>query len=448
MGNGKWKMDSVDPTPHLERFESYDQACREFQWLIPGQLNIATAICRRHQDAVTRIALSEVKAGGVNTYTFGGLDFLSDKFANALRESGIDQGDSVVVVVPQSAALAVAHLGALKIGAVVVPLSERSSKAFLNNALADSGAKALVIDESIYDAFESRARDAVNPATRFVVRDLRPPATNAGSKDFWSEVDCASSGFDAAKTDSSSAAFIFYIESDGEIIGIVHSHRSIAAQLAAFEMFNDVHGESEAVFWTAADWSTPAASLGMLYPAWWYGCSVVASTFDDPARVMRSIEECEVSNIFVPASVPNALADLTNSKIRTVVAENIRGTEHSEISDPAIALNEVAGSVETGWIFGTCARWFATPNGSAGRAAPGRSIGIIDHSGNVLPPRHAGHIAVHKSDPALFTEYRGDPKRKAGSFLGDWFLTGDLGFKDEHANLYVTPRVETSDAEK
>src|SRR6185295_5305212 len=116
-----------------------------------------------------------------------------------------------------------------------------------------------------------------------------------------------------------------------------------------------------------------------------------------------------------------------------------RGTEHSEISDATIALNEVSGSAETGWIFGRCARWFATPNGSAGRAVPGRLIGIIDHSGNVLPPRHAGHIAVHKSDPALFTEYRGDARRTAGSFIGDWFLTGDWGFSDEERNLFVTP---------
>ncbi|HXF38267.1 MAG TPA: AMP-dependent synthetase, partial [Blastocatellia bacterium] len=98
-----------------------------------------------------------------------------------------------------------------------------------------------------------------------------------------------------------------------------------------------------------------------------------------------------------------------------------------------------AGSAETGWIFGTCARWFATPNGSAGRAVPGRSIGIIDHSGNVLPPRHTGRLAVHKSDPALFTEYRGDARRTAGSFIGDWFLTGDWGFSDEERNLFVTP---------
>src|SRR5438093_1827810 len=142
MENGKWKMVFADPTPHLESFASYEQASREFRWLIPQRLNIATAICRRHPDAVTRIALSDIKEGGINTYTFGGLDYLSDKFATALSESGISQGDSVAVVLPPSAALAIAHLGALKTGAVVVPLSMSSGSAPLEYGLADSGARA------------------------------------------------------------------------------------------------------------------------------------------------------------------------------------------------------------------------------------------------------------------------------------------------------------------
>ena len=156
----------------------------------------------------------------------------------------------------------------------------------------------------------------------------------------------------------------------------------------------------------------------------------------------------------MPASRPNALADsepqaseVTNLKVRTVVAETIRGPEYLVISDPAIALNKVSGSAETGWIFGRCARWFATAPGSIGRPVPGRSIEIIDDNGNVLPARHAGRIAVHKSDPALFTEYRGDAARTAASFIGDWFLTDDAGFRDEEGNLYVTPRFATKDPE-
>src|SRR5215813_5077087 len=112
-----------DPTPHLERFNTYNQAIREFRWRIPQRINLASAICRRHADSVTRIALSEIRIGGLNTYTFGGLDYLSDKFAMSLSECNINPGDHVVVALRPSAALAVAQLGALKAGGVVVPLS-------------------------------------------------------------------------------------------------------------------------------------------------------------------------------------------------------------------------------------------------------------------------------------------------------------------------------------
>ncbi|HEX8089820.1 MAG TPA: AMP-dependent synthetase, partial [Blastocatellia bacterium] len=85
----------IDPTPHLERFESYDQACREFRWRIPERFNIAVAISNRHKDAITRVAVSDVMPGGINTYTFGGIDFLSDKFAFSLARSGVREGDAV-----------------------------------------------------------------------------------------------------------------------------------------------------------------------------------------------------------------------------------------------------------------------------------------------------------------------------------------------------------------
>ncbi|HTG17733.1 MAG TPA: hypothetical protein VK747_20975, partial [Blastocatellia bacterium] len=62
-----------DPTPHLERFGSYERACREFRWRIPDSFNIANSILSRHTDAVTRAALIEARPGGLNTYTYGGL---------------------------------------------------------------------------------------------------------------------------------------------------------------------------------------------------------------------------------------------------------------------------------------------------------------------------------------------------------------------------------------
>src|SRR5439155_10725727 len=147
----------------------------------------------------------------------------------------------------------------------------------------------------------------------------------------------------------------------------------------------------DSVFWTAGDWSSPSVLLGLLYPAWWYGCSVVAGTPEDGAGVQ---------------SVP---------------------------------LTESYDKPETGWISGRCERWFATTAGSVGRPVPGRSVEIIDKNGNVLPALQAGHVAVHKSDSGLFSGYHGAATRTAAAFIGDWFLTGDVGYKNEDGDLYIQP---------
>src|SRR5262245_1865134 len=229
-------MDLTDPTPHLNRFDSYEQACREFRWQIPQRFNIAAYICRRHSDAVTRVALTELKPGGSNTYTFGGLDFLSDKFATVLSESGVARGDSVAVMLPQSAALAIAHLGILKSGGVVVPLAIDLDPALLEQAVLDSNSRAVVLHESIRDIADC-LRKALNPASFFVVSDLGAVSSD---RDLWADVDQASSDFAYVQTDATSPAFIFYNWLNGNHTGVVHSHASIPGQLPAFEMCNDL----------------------------------------------------------------------------------------------------------------------------------------------------------------------------------------------------------------
>ncbi|MEW6212686.1 MAG: hypothetical protein AB1631_30455, partial [Acidobacteriota bacterium] len=77
--------------PRLSRFKSYQTATRYFRWPSLDRFNLAAAVLRRNDQS--RTALIEVRKSGENTYTFGAMDFFSDKFANALHRAGLKRGD-------------------------------------------------------------------------------------------------------------------------------------------------------------------------------------------------------------------------------------------------------------------------------------------------------------------------------------------------------------------
>ena len=61
-----------------------------------------------------------------------------------MRERGVGRGDRVAVLLPQGAAVPVAHVAIYKLGAVALPLAALFGVDALSYRLRDAGAKALV----------------------------------------------------------------------------------------------------------------------------------------------------------------------------------------------------------------------------------------------------------------------------------------------------------------
>lgn len=232
--------------------------------IVPERFNLANAICKRHEDAIARRALIDIKPAASNTYTYGGLDFLSDKFATALAKCGVTETDAVAVILPQSAALITAHLGALKLGASVVPLRVGLDRLAIEFALSDSQAKAVVADFSV----RSGIGELTGNTHLFIAGDNREAnEIKEGAKSFWRVINASSSDFTAVETLSTSPAFIFYTaESDS----VVHNHASL------LEKFDNFDIKDEPVLWPTADYCSVEVLLGMIYPALWHGHAVAA----------------------------------------------------------------------------------------------------------------------------------------------------------------------------
>ena len=141
----------------------YDSLVAAFRWRIPERYNIGVDVCDRWAAAEPgRAAILEIGPDGrVATLTYGALRERSNRLANALRARGIGRGDRVAILLPQGAAVPIAHIAVYKLGAVALPLAALFGIDALAYRLADAGAKALVTNAAGLGKLQ---RDPARPA--------------------------------------------------------------------------------------------------------------------------------------------------------------------------------------------------------------------------------------------------------------------------------------------
>src|SRR5204863_7565700 len=106
----------------LVRGRTYEDVCEAFRWQVPERFNIAAAACDRHVGSRREALVDEDADGRIERYSFEALKDQSSRLANALAAKGVDRGDRVAILLPQSVETAVAHLAAYRLGAIALPL--------------------------------------------------------------------------------------------------------------------------------------------------------------------------------------------------------------------------------------------------------------------------------------------------------------------------------------
>jgi len=109
--------------------------------------------CLKHKD---RVAFHNMGAD----LTYEELDFLTRNFAATLQDMGLQQGDRIALMMPNTLQYPVALFGALRAGLVIVNTNPMYTARELRHQLVDSGAKAIVIVENFASVLEG-IRDEV-----------------------------------------------------------------------------------------------------------------------------------------------------------------------------------------------------------------------------------------------------------------------------------------------
>ena len=443
----------------LRRQSTFDEVRRSFAWDIPERYNIGFDVCdrwaRTHPD---RLAILDIRGtGAVRETSFAGLRAGSNRLAGALVAAGVRGGangrigDRVGVLLPQCLETALAHIAALKMGCVSIPLFTLFGKEALLHRLRDSGARAVITNG------EGAARLA---AIRDRLPDLSLVLSTDGAAEGADDFHAACAGqtdeFDVAPTRADDPALLIYTSgTTGAPKGALHAHRVLLGHLPGVEISHDFLPEPGDRIWTPADWAWIGGLLDVLMPALHHGIPVVAHRFAkfDPEAAFALMREHGVRNAFLP---PTAL------KMMKMVAEaegqGVRlrsAASGGETLGPALldwgkralgtTINEFYGQTECNMIVSSCAALEPPRPGWMGRAVPGHVVEVIDPaSGAIVPPGVEGTIAVLAPDPVMFLGYWNDPDATAAKFVdgpdGRWLLTGDRGIADGEGRLRFVGR--------
>ena len=116
----------------------------DFEWQVPEHFNFGATIDHYAQDP-NRVALVwEDQEGRRARFSFADLSAQSNRIANVLTGLGIRRGDPILLVLPRISLWQAAYIGALKIGALVIPCTAMLREKDLIYRANHSGARAVI----------------------------------------------------------------------------------------------------------------------------------------------------------------------------------------------------------------------------------------------------------------------------------------------------------------
>jgi len=394
-------------------------------------LNAGVEILRRGR--APAIARRTALVCGTERTSYGELDRLVNRSANAFAAAGIRRGDRVALLFDDSPLYVAALLGLMLRGAVAIPLNPRLKRADYAFMLADARTALFVLGDNYRDVVGDLGGAAVLPAT-------------GGSDSFAARVARAGDAAEPAPTAAGDEAFwLFSSGTTGRPKGIVHSHANAAhASKILREVLRLDH--TAVVLASSKLFFALALDNALFGPLSIGATAVIQPGFPDPATVARQVAKLRPAVLFTVPSFYRRLLGLDAAALRPLAALPYPMAGGERIPDELARRWRAAVGTELLAIYGaseTFCNVFATfPGdvraGSVGRALEGVECRLLDRDtgapavdGGVLWVRH----------PSLALRYS-SAEATEKAFRDGWFCTNDLFTVDADGRWYYEGRAD------
>jgi benzoate-CoA ligase family protein len=362
--------------------------------------------------------------GGV---TYGELAELTAAVASYLVHLGVEREQRVLMILDDSPAFPATFLGAMRIGAVPVPVNPMDRVDNYAYYLDDSYAKVLVVEASLLPALEAELESRLGLHVLVVDGDPGPHASfDAVARDRAGELG------PPADTHREDMAFWLYSSgSTGRPKGVVHAHRDIGVTVDQYARNILRIDERDVCYSTTKLFHAYGLGNSLSFPLSVGATTGLVKGRSTPERIFEGVGRYRPTLFFsVPAlyaamvKAPGA-ADVDFSSVRSCVsaAEALPAAVLERWQAlTGVPILDGIGSTEMLHIYCSNTLEDLAP-GTSGRPVPGYAMRLVDENGLDVAAGHPGDLMVRGDSCAAFYWHQRD--KTSYCMRGQWFHTGD-----------------------
>jgi acetyl-CoA synthetase len=478
-----WESEGHDRVTWFEPFsELYDWEPPYAKWYLGGKLNVCFNCVDRHVAAGTGDKVAYFWEGEPEderrTITFADLQREVVRFANALKNLGVEKGTPVGIYMGMVPELPIAMLACARLGAPHTVVFGGFSSESLSDRMNDMECALLITQDEGWRAgkkvpLKQNADDAVAqaPTVKKVVvlqRTGDEVPFDASRDAWWHELveghDDDPTSLPPEPMDAEDLLYLLYTSgTTAKPKGIVHTTAGYLVGVATTHHYIfDVKPDS--VYWCAADVGWVTGHSYIVYGPLTNGTTGViyegVPNYPNPERWWQIIERYRVDILYTaPTAIRSHMKwgpehaqkhDLSSLRLLGSVGEPINPEAwvwyREHIGGDRTPIVDTWWQTETGMILITPLPGVTTTKpGSATKPFPGVDAGVFSESGEEVGPGGGGYLVLKRPWPAMLRGIYKDDQRFRDTYWSkydDVYFAGDGARIDEDGDFWLLGRVD------
>lgn len=384
--------------------------------------------------------------------TYKEINNQANRLAHKLIEWGITRGERVVLLLENSLEYVVSYYGALKAGAVAVPLSTDIKEGGVDFIVTETNPKVIITSSK----FENILKSSKTKELGIEKVLIKNPKLN------WTDTTCSVISWDEifdnesyenptiSIEDDSLASIIYTSGSVGIPKGVMLSHKNIVSNTHAICQYLELSDKDIQMVVLPFFYVMGKSLLNTHFAAG--GSVVINNMFLYPATVLNQMIEEKVTGFSgVPStysyllhrspllSKRNELSNLRYcSQAGGHMAKQLKIALRHALPDHTKIFIMYGATEASARLSYLDPIFYESKMESVGKAITKTTIKIIGDEGTELPVGSIGELVAQ--GPSIMAGYWKDPEATSKVLDAHGYHTGDLGYKDQDGFIFITGR--------